>query len=64
MGVAASITALPVRAAVVRQQDLAGTAVGVLATPTGIGRLDVLARMAMVAARLPCAWSIVQFLTY
>lgn len=49
MGVAMSITALPVLAAIVRERDLAGTAAGVVAVAAA-GGMDVLAWLALAAA--------------
>lgn len=49
MGVAVSITALPVLAALIRERDLAGTPVGVIATAAA-GIMDVLAWLLLAAA--------------
>jgi Kef-type K+ transport system membrane component KefB len=49
MGVATSITALPVLAAIVRERDLAGTIAGVVATAAA-GIMDVLAWLVLAAA--------------
>lgn len=49
MGVATSITALPVLASIVRERSLAGTTAGVLAT-TAAGIMDVLAWLLLAAA--------------
>jgi Kef-type K+ transport system membrane component KefB len=49
MGVACSITALPVLAAIVRERGLAGTRPGVIATAAA-GAMDVLAWVALAAA--------------
>jgi Kef-type K+ transport system membrane component KefB len=49
MGVAMSITALPVLAAIVRERDLAGTVAGVVAIAAA-GGMDVLAWLALAAA--------------
>jgi Kef-type K+ transport system membrane component KefB len=49
MGVATSITALPVLAAIVREKGLAGTAAGVIATAAA-GIMDVLAWLVLAAA--------------
>jgi Kef-type K+ transport system membrane component KefB len=48
-GVATSITALPVLAAIVREQGLAGTTIGVIAT-SAAGLMDVLVWLALAAA--------------
>jgi len=49
MGVAMSITAMPVLAALIRERDLAGTTVGVIATAAA-GIMDVLAWLLLAAA--------------
>lgn len=49
IGVALSVTALPVLAAIVRERGLAGTAAGVVATAAA-GIMDVLAWLALAAA--------------
>jgi Kef-type K+ transport system membrane component KefB len=49
MGVAMSITALPVLAAIVRERNLAGTTAGVIATAAA-GIMDVLAWLVLAAA--------------
>lgn len=49
MGVATSITALPVLAAIVRERGLAGTTAGAVATAAA-GSMDVLAWLALAAA--------------
>jgi Kef-type K+ transport system membrane component KefB len=49
MGVAMSITAMPVLAAIVRERDLAGTTAGVVALAAA-GTMDVLAWLALAAA--------------
>ena len=49
MGVATSITALPVLAAIVRERNLAGTVAGVVATAAA-GIMDVLAWLVLAAA--------------
>lgn len=49
MGAAASITALPVLASIVRDRDLAGTTAGVVATAAA-GIMDVLAWLVLAAA--------------
>jgi Kef-type K+ transport system membrane component KefB len=49
MGVATSITALPVLAAIVRHRDLAGTTAGVIATAAA-GIMDVLVWLVLAAA--------------
>jgi Kef-type K+ transport system membrane component KefB len=49
MGVAMSITALPVLAAIVRERDLAGTTAGTIATAAA-GLMDVLAWLILAAA--------------
>lgn len=49
MGVATSITALPVLAAIVRDRNLAGTTIGVIATAAA-GLMDVLAWLVLAAA--------------
>jgi Kef-type K+ transport system membrane component KefB len=49
MGVAVSITALPVLAALIRERDLAGTSAGIIATAAA-GIMDVLAWLLLAAA--------------
>src|SRR6266700_6496588 len=49
MGVAMSVTALPVLAAIVRERGLAGTTAGVIATAAA-GVMDVLAWLVLAAA--------------
>lgn len=49
MGVAMSITAMPVLAALIRERDLAGTTIGVIATAAA-GIMDVLAWLLLAAA--------------
>jgi Kef-type K+ transport system membrane component KefB len=49
MGVAVSITALPVLAALIRERDLAGTPVGIISTAAA-GIMDVLAWLLLAAA--------------
>jgi Kef-type K+ transport system membrane component KefB len=68
MGVAVSITALPVLAAIVRERDLAGTTAGVTATAAA-GIMDVLAWLALAAALIgtghsgPFPWLVTVLLT-
>jgi len=49
MGVAVSITALPVLAALIRERDLAGTPIGIISTAAA-GIMDVLAWLLLAAA--------------
>jgi Kef-type K+ transport system membrane component KefB len=57
MGVATSITALPVLAAIVRDRNLAGTTAGVIATAAA-GIMDVLAWLVLAAALIGTGHSV------
>ena len=57
MGVAMSITAMPVLAAIVRERGLAGTAAGAIATAAA-GTMDVLAWLVLAAALIGTAQSV------